>query len=1033
MNLIRLSLTRSVFAWILMSALIVFGAISFNRLGVSQMPDVDFPMISISLSYEGASPEIVESELIDPLEESLLSIEGVKEMRSTARQSSGSIRLEFGIDRDIDVALQEVQTALAQVRLPTDVDPPIIRKQNPEDSPIMFIGVFGDRSIQEKVRWVEGYLLDQLRFLEGAGEVSIAGFSQRNLRIWPNLEKLKQADLSVLDIVDALQSQHLESAAGRFTEADRELRVRWLGEAQSPDEVGQIRILRRGGSIIQDAVYRIQDVAEVEDGLSDVRRLARIDGKEAIAISVRKQRGSNEVALSKALHERIKELQSTLPADLGLQVNIDFTRSTEAVVSTTYEKLLIASLVTILICFLFLGSWQAALNILFSIPTSVLGTFIILYFSGFTLNLFTLLALTLSISIVVDDAIMLLENIYRHFRMGKPAFQAAYDGAIEILPAATAATLAVVAIFIPVLVMEGVIGKFFFQFGVTMSAAVLLSLLEAVTITPMRAAAFLRGNPQATRLEVLLDRISHVLGRAYTRSLRLCLRFPIMIVSGSLILFLASMMLWSKLRQEFVPPQDQDLLILTAQTPSGSSLELTDRAAQQIEEILKTKPFVESYFLSVGAGGGPQGGSDVNNIFMPIYLTPREFREQTHLQIMEELRGAFRSLEGVRVQLRDNSIRNLTAGRQSPVAFNLTGPDLEVLRRKAEEMAQKLEELRLAVDTDVDFKAGIPELVLQPNREKMAAFGVSIESVARTLGATVAGQRQNRFTFDGKRYDIRIKLRDANLGRVSDIEKIRVRNQFGNLVSLSQLVDISERRSFQSVTRVNRQRAVSVSGNLAPGSSQALTLEKAREWSKQILPEGYGFQLEGAAAGLKEGFQSLGLALILGILVAYMILAIQFNSFVHPITILIALPFSLSGSLMTLWLFDLSLNLFSYIGIIVLMGIAKKNSILLVEFTNQLRERGVREVKQALIEACPTRLRPILMTSAATIAAALPLVLGDSVGQETRTPLGAVILGGTVVSTLFTLFVVPSLYWVLSFLERSKAPEPSVSSFRSAG
>ena len=457
MNLIKLSIERTVFAWILMSALIIFGAISLNRLGISQMPDVDFPILNISVSYQGAAPEVIEADLIDQMEQRLLSIEGLVEMRSTVRQGEGSIRLDFDIDRDVDVALQEVQAALSQLRLPDEVQPPVISKRNPEESPIMFISVYADRPVREVLLFMENFFLDQLRFVPGVGEVSIGGFSERNVRIWPDPQKLKEADLTVLDLADALQSQHMETAAGQYVQGERELRVRWLGEVSAIREMKNLPILRRGGQVIQDKVYRLGDLAKIEDGLSDIRRIARTEGKEAVSASVRKQRGSNEVAVSRAVEKRLEELKSHLPEGYHYRINANFTKPTEAVVHTTYSKLIIASVVTILVCLLFLGSWQAALNILFSIPTSIIGTFLVIYFSGFTLNLFTLLALTLAVSIVVDDAIMLLENIVRHYRLGKPPAMAAYEGAIEILPAAAAASLAVVGVFMPVVLMDGII------------------------------------------------------------------------------------------------------------------------------------------------------------------------------------------------------------------------------------------------------------------------------------------------------------------------------------------------------------------------------------------------------------------------------------------------------------------------------------------------------------------------------------------------------------------------------------------------
>jgi hydrophobe/amphiphile efflux-1 (HAE1) family protein len=1018
MNIIKLSIERRVFAWILMSALIIFGAICLNRLGISQMPDVDFPILNVSVSYEGAAPEVIESEIIDQMEQRLLSIEGLIEMRSTVRQGEGSIRLDFDINRNVDIALQEVQAALSQLRLPSEVDPPIIRKRNPEESPIMFVSVYADKPVREVLLYMENFFLDQLRFIPGVGEVSISGFSERNVRIWPDPDKLKAADLTVLDLADALKSQHLETAVGQYVQGTRELRVRWMGEVAAIDDMKNIQILRRGGQVIQDTVYRLGDLATIEDGLSDIRRKARVEGKEAISAAIRKQRGSNEVAVGRAIEKKLKELKSQMPEGYQYRVNANFTKPTEAVVHTTESKLILASIVTILVCLLFLGSWQAALNILFSIPTSIIGTFLVIYFSGFTLNLFTLLALTLAVSIVVDDAIMLLENIVRHYRMGKTPSQAAYEGAIEVLPAATAASFAVVAVFLPVIFMDGIIGKFFYQFGVTMSAAVLLSLLEAITITPMRSAVLLAASPKTSRFEHWLDKIFESFGHAYQGLLKHAVAIPKTVVIITLVLFIGSMFLIKKVKQEFVPTQDQNFIFINAQTPPGTSLDETVAKSLELEKIITAQPEVEGFFLTIGGGGG---ASEVNQMSFPVTLIDRTKRSKTHQQIMNELRPKFKEIKGVKITMRDISARNLTSGRLNPLSFTLSGPDLNILNEKANELIKRLTDAGLAQEMDTDFKLGLPELIIRPNREKMALHGVSIESVAATLNVAVAGIRQSRYTADARRYDVRIKIPPEYIRSTKDIERIYVRNQYGNLVELSKLVDISESSSYQSITRINRQRAVGIFGNLAGNNAQGYVISKAKAIAKEILPQGYHLSLEGSSAGMNESFKTLGGALIMGIMVAYMILAIQFNSFVHPITILVALPFSLTGALLILWMTGTSLNLFSYIGIIVLMGIAKKNSILLVEFTNQIRKRDPsKSIKDAVIEACPIRLRPILMTSVATVAAAMPLIIGNTIGQETRTPMGLTIIGGTIVSTIFTLFVVPCVYIVLSRLESKK-------------
>jgi len=1021
MNLIDLSIRRPVFAWVLMFSLIVFGAVALNRLGISQMPDVDFPILSISVNYEGAAPEVVEADLLDEIEEKLLAIEGIKEMKSSANQGSGRISLEFDINRNIDVALQEVQSALSQLRLPQGIDPPVIRKQNPEEDPILFMSIYGGKDIKEMITWVDGYLLDQLRFIPGIGEVGIAGFSERNLRIWLNPTKLEANYLTIADVTEALRTQHIESAAGQFSEGRRELRVRWLGEATEVEDVGNIQIIRRGGQIIHNKVIRIKDVAEVEDGLSDVRRLARVNGETSINVSVRKQRKTNEVDISKAVLKKMEKLKTRFPAGYEYRVNVDFTKSTESTVNLTIEKLWVAGIITILVCYLFLGSIPAAVNILFSIPTSIVGTFAIILLSGFTLNLFTLLALTLAVSIVVDDAIMLLENIVRHKQMGKSAAQAASDGSKEVLPAAIAATLAVVAVFLPVAFMSGIIGKFFFQFGVTMSAAVLLSLLEAVTITPMRAAALMRNKHELTKFERALDDLFHAWGEKYQKTLLCSLNWRKTVVFGSLAIFALSLLLIGKVKKEFVPAQDQNLIIAAGQTPPGSSLEATNVVAKQLEAIVAAEKRISGFFISVGGsgGGGGPGGGGANSLFMPLTLVPSQDRDLNHLEVMDVLREKFKEVKGVRMNMRDISTRNLTSGRQNPLAVSLRGPDLKVLSDKANELIKRIEDEKVGVDMDTDFKTGIPELIVTPKRDAMAARGVSVETVGQVLTAAVGGLRQGRYTSSGRRYDVRFKIPDAKMRSAKDIESLYVRNIAGNLVPLRELISIKEGAAAQGINRVNRQRAVSVFGNIAPGGSQADTLQKTEKILKEILPPEYSYAFEGAAAGLGEAFSSLLNALLVGILVAYLVLAVQFNSFLHPVPVLIALPYSITGAILALWITGSSLNLFSFIGIIVLMGIAKKNSILLVEFTNQIREHSKElSVFDSLLKACPVRLRPILMTSVATVAAATPLIFGTGMGHEARTPMGLTIVGGTIVSTILTLYVVPCLYLMLSKWEK---------------
>jgi HAE1 family hydrophobic/amphiphilic exporter-1 len=1014
----ELSIKRPVMAWMIMSSLIVFGAISLSRLGVSYMPDIDFPTLDISVTWEGAAPELIEAEIVDEIEQDVIAVEGLKEIRSSIRQSQANISLEFEINRNIDSALQEVQTALSQVQLPLSVEPATLQKQNPEDDPIIWIGVSGERPFRDLIEYVDLYLADQFQTIPGVGEVILGGFTERNLRVWIDNDKLKAYQLSALDLVRAVEREHAEVAAGFIENSEQEINLRTMGEGMTPEEVGDILILQRGGQPIYDTTIRIKDVATVEDGLSLVRRKIRIDGREAIGLGIKKQRGSNEVEVAKAVHAKVEEIKKTLPKDLFIRVNVDFTRFVVQSIYFTQKELIIASFLTAVICFLFLGNWSSAFNVLLSIPTSIVGTFMVVYFMGFTLNLFTMLALTLVIGIVVDDAIMVLENIERHFHMRKGRVRAAREGAREIMFAAIAASVAVMAIFLPVAFMQGVIGKFFFQFGVTLSAAVALSLLEAVTLTPMRCSQFMAegGSDPVTRwvsakaglwLGWLKDR--------YHDTLHTALNFRWGVILVSIVLFGLSLLSVTTLRQEFVPAQDQNFIRMSMETPVGSSLEYTYQKCIEIEKYLQSRPEVAQYLMSVGGG---VGGGQANIAFVPVVLTDKDKRDKSQNQLMTEFRKDLASMEGVTVRLGDLSLRGLTARRSLPVEFNIRGVDYGQLRDAAVKITEGMKATGLMVDVDMGYREGQPELRIIPDREAAALRGVSMDDLGRTINAAMGSVRQGKFTSNGRRYDVRVQLREDERLKPEDINQLQIRTGYGELIPLTDVVRLEEVKTVQTISRVNRQRAVSITANLKEGVSQTKALEESQKIAESVLPEGYTFNLEGGSQTFKESFGSLWFTLLIGIAVAYMILAAQFNSFLHPFTVLLALPFSVTGVFLILLLFNQSVNLFSMIGLILLFGIVKKNSILLVEFTNQIREHERLEVRAALEKACPIRLRPILMTSCATIGAAVPTALSGAPGSEARVPMALTIIGGVLVSTFFTLYVVPCAYSLLSKWER---------------
>ncbi len=1022
MTLSDTAIKNPTFAWMLMIGLIVFGWVGFTRMGVSQLPDVDFPVISVSVTLEGAAPEVMETEVTDVLEDSVMQVQGVRKVSSTSRQGNSQITIEFDLDQDIDAALQDVQTKIAQAQrnLPNEIDPPVVTKTNPEDQPIIWLGLSGQRDLRGLMEYTKDHIKDEFTTVPGVGEVFLSGFVEPNLRVWLNAEQLRQREITVNDVVSAIQSEHAEVPAGRIETGKEELNVRVMGEASSVDEFEKIIIPgRRGAPIWQ--VFRIGDVAKVEDGLADIRRISRVKGEPAVGIGIRKQRGTNAVQVAKAVKAKMAEVQQTLPKDLSIGVNFDTTRFIEAATHEMNVEIVLAALLTSLVCWLFLGSLSSTFNILMAIPTSIIGAFIFLYGFGFTLNTFTLLGLTLAIGIVVDDAIMVLENIVRYREKGFARVKAAIVGAREITFAALAATIAILAIFVPVVFMKGIMGKFFFQFGITMSVTVLLSLLEALTLAPMRCSQFLEVGHSTwigKRTDALMEKMTLLYGRVLAK----CLRFRWTVIIGAVLFFTASIFLSKVLKKEFVPSQDQSSFLVRLQTPIGSSIEATDAVFKKAEAFMMQQPVTDRYFGAIGGFGG----GEVNTGQMFITMKEKKDRPKnekgktiSQAEFMATVRKAFNEIPGVkRAVVQDLSQQGFSAKRGFPVEFVILGSDWDKLAEQSEIMMKKMQETGLMIDVDSNYLLGMPEVRVVPDRKKAAARGVSISEIGNTINAMVGGMRVGKYTRGGKRYDIRLRLVSEDRSRPDDIDKIWVRNNRGEVIRLSEVVSITEKPSLMAISRENRQRAISVFANVAPGKSQGEAIAAVTKLGKG-LPDGYRIALSGSAETFKESFNSLMFALIFGIFVAYMVLASQFNSFIHPFTVLLALPFSVTGAFIALWLAGKSLNIYSMIGIILLMGIVKKNSILLVDFTNERRKHG-KSVQDALLEACPVRLRPILMTSVATISAAIPTSLGLGQGSETRVPMALVVIGGVLVSTVLTLLVVPCAYSLLTRLESHK-------------
>ena len=842
-------------------------------------------------------------------------------------------------------------------------------------------------------------------------------------------------------MIDTIKTEHAELPGGQVDNEKLVFNVRIKGEASTIEEFKKIIISKRAGQNVADPSQRVRltDVASVELDLADSKQISRFNGDIAVGMGIKKMRGTNAVAVARAVKSRMAEIQKNLPPGFEFKVNFDSTTFIERSIDELNKHLLLAVLLTAFVCWIFLGSFSATFNVLLSIPTSILGTFIALYFLGFTLNTFTLLGLTLAIGIVVDDAIMVLENIFRYKENGKNQIEAAIIGAREITFAALAATAAVIAIFLPVIFMKGIIGKFFLQFGITISFAVFLSLVESLTITPMRCATFVTSSERTTKIGLWFDKTFNIFQIFYNSKLKWCLNHKLITIIGSLVFMISSFALVRFIPKEFTPAQESGLLMARMQMKTGTAFAETNEKAILVEKWLMQNPNVLQVFSSVG--GGFSGGSDSNTAMMFVSLKSKNERPDSQELFSKTARDEIKKIitsgaqkSGARISLQDPTARAFGGGgRGFPIEFALSGPEWAELSAQADQMMEAMKASGLMTDVDSNLLLGLPEIQIKPDREKTASSGVSINTVAQTINAMVAGVTAGQYADGGKRYDIRVDL-EKTTDQTKSLDDISVSNTRANFLPLSGIVKFEKQKTLQQINRSNRQRSISVYANLEKG----VTAEKAKAFIEQkkleILKSKYILENSGSSQSQSEAFSGLLTALVLGLIVAYMILAAQFNSFIDPVTILMALPYSISGAFMGLLLTGQTLNIYSMIGVLLLMGIVKKNSILLVEFANHERDLKNVTAFEAMLAAGSTRLRPILMTSFATIAGAIPSALARGEGSELTRSMAITLISGVFVSTFLTLFVIPAIYTMTEkFKTRQKNQAEVKKAFETAG
>ncbi len=1031
MTLSDLSIGRPVLTWVMVLGLLVFGALAYSRLGVDQFPRMDFPVVMVFATLEGASPEGMEEDVTDVLEEQLNTIAGIRSLRSTSRHGVSTIAVEFELGTDLDLAIQDVRSEVGAARrsLPRGVEPPTVAKMNMADQPILWIPFSSTRPLVEASEYIRRHIEPLIETIEGVGGVEIFGRRDRNIRIWLDGEALRARGLSASDLLLALRREHVQVPGGLVEGSRIEWSVKTDAEFRSIEALERMVVAHSQGA----PVY-LRDVARVEDGEADVRALALFNGKPTVGLAVRKQSGANTVAIADEVYAQLEAIRPILPEGITLPDPvraIDFSTAIRESMAETRFALVFGGLLAILTVFVFLRRTRPTLIIALAIPVSLVATFGVIYLAGYTLNTMTLLGMTLAIGVVIDDAIIVLENIERHRESGKAPLQAAADGTRQITFAATVATISVTSVFLPVVFVEGIVGNFLSEFGLTVAAAVMISLFVALTLTPMLAARMPQPKPRKPgsvyeRLEVAFGRLE----QGYRRLLNWSLAHRLATVGVAFASLGVALFFGSRLGTEFMPPSDQGMFMVRFETPPGTTLDATAEFLARNEEFLLAQPEISGLFEAVGMGG-PGDMPRANEGLLFAMLTDQDERKRSTQDLIAATRRQLAQIPGQQTSVFDFSTMQGGGGRGGQFEILLRGHlAIAELDRLGDEMIRRLEARGGFVDLRKSLKLGLPEVRVVPDREKAAALGVDAATLAQVVQLMVGGLDVGVFKQGGRRYDIRMRLESPDRDTPAEIKKLYVRTKDGETVELRNLVKIETGAAASRITRTNRQRSLTISGNLE-GKTLGAAIEDAFAAADEILPEGVTLALSGSAEAMAESTAQFALAIGLGLLVIFLVLAAQFESFLHPLSVMLAVPFALVGALGGLYAFGMTLNLFSLIGILLLFGLVTKNSILLVDYANQLRREEGLDKTEAMRRAAPVRMRPVLMTGVSMIFGVLPAAIGLGPGAETRAPLAVATAAGMFSSMLLTLVVVPVVYvliddgfeWLRRLLRREAGRE----------